>query len=83
MTHPTTIRLDDETYRELSDLAHYYKSRSAAIKSAIHRAWKQRQEELLDEAYASAVADNPAYPYESERERATLRARRNARQADA
>lgn len=34
----------------------------------------------LDAAYAAAIHDNPAYPYESEAERSAARARRNARQ---
>jgi len=39
--------------------------------------------EELDAGYAAAVADNPAYPYESEDERQAARARRNARQSGA
>jgi hypothetical protein len=34
----------------------------------------------LDAGYGAAVKDNPAYPYESEDERAAARDRRNTRQ---
>lgn len=40
------------------------------------------QDEHLDAAYAAAVADNPAYPYEDVAERDAVRARRDRRQAE-
>jgi predicted transcriptional regulator len=76
-----TVRLDEETSRQLAELAEHHRSRSAAVQDAIHRAWRQLQEEKLEAAYAATVADNPHYPYESAEEAATLRARRRARQA--
>jgi len=71
-----TVRLDEDTARELSELAGHHRSRSAAVQDAIHRAWQQLQDEKLEVGYASAVAENPHYPYESAEEAATLRARR-------
>ncbi|WP_020501165.1 hypothetical protein [Sciscionella marina] len=76
-----TVRLDDETQQKLAELAEQQPSTSAAVKDAIHEAWQHLQETKLDTAYAAAVADNPAFPYESETERETLRARRNRREA--
>jgi len=76
-----TLRLDDETARQLAELAEHYRSRSAAVQDAIRRAWQQLQDEKLDAGYAAAVADNPHYPYESADEARVLRARRRARQA--
>ena len=81
MTNAMTVRLDDETARELAELTQHHRSRSAAVHDAIHRAWQQMQAEKLDAGYAAAVAENPHYPYESAEEAATLRARRRARQA--
>jgi antitoxin MazE4 len=81
MTSAMTVRLDDETARQLAELAQHYRSRSAAVQDAIHRAWRQLQAEKLDAGYAAAIAENPDYPYESAEEAATLRARRRARQA--
>ena len=81
MTSAMTVRLDEETARQLGELAEKHPSRSAAVQDAIHRAWRQLQEEKLEAGYAAAVADNPHYPYESAEEAATLRARRWARQA--
>jgi predicted transcriptional regulator len=81
MTNAMTVRLDDETARQLAELAQRYRSRSAAVQDAIHRAWQQLQDDKLDAGYAAAVADNPHYPYESAEEAAALRARRRARQA--
>jgi len=76
-----TVRLDEETARQLAELAEHYRSRSAAVQDAIHRAWRQLQDEKLEAGYAAAVAENPHYPYESAEETAALRARRRARQA--
>jgi predicted transcriptional regulator len=75
-----TVRLDEETARELAELAERYRSRSAAVQDAIHRAWQQLQADKLDAGYAAAVAENPHYPYESAEEADALRARRRARQ---
>ena len=80
MTSAMTVRLDEETSRELTELAGHYPSRSAAIQDAIHHAWRRLQAEKLEAGYAAAVADNPHYPYESAEEAALLRARRRARQ---
>ena len=80
MTNAMTVRLDEETSRELAELAGHYPSRSAAIQDAIHTAWRQLQADKLEAGDAAAVADNPHYPYESAGEAAVLRARRRARQ---
>jgi predicted transcriptional regulator len=79
MTSALTVRLDDDTARQLAELAEHYRSRSAAVQEAIRRAWRQLQEEKLDAGYAAATAENPHYPYESAAEAAVLRARRRAR----
>jgi predicted transcriptional regulator len=79
MTSALTVRLDEETARELAELAERYRSRSAAIQDAIHRAWRQLQADKLEAGYAAAVAENPYYPYESAEEAGVLRARRRAR----
>ncbi len=81
MTNAMTVRLDEDTARQLDELAERCRSRSAAVLDAIHRAWQQLQDEKLDVGYAAAVAENPHYPYESAEEAAALRARRQARQA--
>jgi alpha-1,2-mannosyltransferase len=81
MTNAMTVRLDEETSRELGELAERHPSRSAAVQAAIHQAWQRLQEEKLQAGYAAAVADNPHYPYESAEEAAALRVRRGARQA--
>jgi predicted transcriptional regulator len=79
MTSALTVRLDEDTARQLAELAEHYRSRSAAVQEAIHRAWRQLQEEKLDAGYTTAAAENPHYPYESAEEAAVLRARRRAR----
>jgi Arc/MetJ-type ribon-helix-helix transcriptional regulator len=76
-----TVRLDDETAQQLTELATRYRSRSAAVQDAIRRAWTEAEAEKLAEDYAAAIADNPHYPYESAEEAATLRSRRQAREA--
>lgn len=84
MTHAMTVRLDDTTKHKLNDLARRTsQSMSGAVKDAIAQAWELSQQEALDSAYAAAVADNPHYPYDSPEEAATLRQRRNRRQASA
>jgi predicted transcriptional regulator len=82
MTSAMTVRLDEETARELAELAERYRSRSAAVQDAIHRAWQQLQADKLDAGYAAALAENPYYPYESAEEADALRARRRARHED-
>jgi len=79
MTSALTVRLDEDTARQLAELAEHYRSRSAAVQEAIRRAWRQLQEEKLDAGYAAAAAENPHYPYESTEEAAVLRARRRTR----
>lgn len=84
MTHAMTVRLDEETYQRLKDLeAAGAPSRSAAIVEAIREAWRHLQEQRLLDAYQTAVEESPTYPYETDEERSTLRARRNRRQATA
>ena len=84
MTQAMTVRLDDSTRHKLDDLARWYSlTKSAAVKDAIARAWDLGRAQALDAAYAAAVADDPNYPYDSPEEAATLRKRRNRRQAEA
>jgi predicted transcriptional regulator len=78
MTSALTVRLDEDTARQLAELAEHYGSRAAAVHKAIRRAWRQLQEEKLDAGYAAAAAENPCYPYESAEEAAVLHARRRA-----
>jgi predicted transcriptional regulator len=79
--HSTRLRLDAQTQERLREVVRgRYRSNNAAIVDAINRLWCEVREEELDAGYAAAVRDNPAYPYESEDERAGARARRNARQ---
>jgi predicted transcriptional regulator len=77
--YETRLRLDEQTHKRLQEIVGRYRSNNAAIIDAINRLWEAVQEEELDAGYAAAVQENPAYPYESEDERATVRARRNAR----
>lgn len=81
MTHAMTVRLDPATEQQLAELAERQPSRSAAVTDAIRLAWQRLQEDRLDAAYASVVAEDPHYPYESAAERQTMRARRNRRQS--
>jgi Arc/MetJ-type ribon-helix-helix transcriptional regulator len=76
-----TVRLGQETARELAELAQRYRSRSAAVQDAIHQAWTQLQDEKLAAGYAAVAAENPNYPYESAEEAAVLRVRRRDRAA--
>jgi Arc/MetJ-type ribon-helix-helix transcriptional regulator len=79
--YSTRLRLDERTHERLREVvAGRYRSNNAAIVDAINRLWQSLREEELDAGYAAAVKDNPAYPYESEDERAAARARRIARQ---
>ncbi|MBV9207891.1 MAG: hypothetical protein JO037_21405, partial [Actinobacteria bacterium] len=48
MTNAMTVRLDEETARELAELAEHYRSRSAAIQDAIHSAWRRLQADKLE-----------------------------------
>jgi len=77
MTTAMTVRLGEETARELDELAQRYRSRSAAVQDAIHQAWAQLQDQKLEAGYAAAAAENPHYPYES----AVLSSRRRDRAA--
>ena len=81
MTTAMTVRLGEETARELDELAQRYRSRSAAVQGAIHQAWAQLQDEKLEAGYAAAAAENPHYPYESAEEAAVLSSRRRDRAA--
>ncbi len=83
MTKAMTVRLDDETARQLDDLAVGQASRSAAVQDAIRTAWEQLQQAKLAAGYAAAVADNPLYPYESAEEIRAHRARRRRRESGA
>jgi predicted transcriptional regulator len=76
-----TVRLDEETERQLAELADQQPSKSAAVQAAIHRAYEELQAEKLAAGYAAAVADNPHFPYESAEEAAVLRERRRSRDA--
>jgi hypothetical protein len=79
--HSTRLRLDAQTHERLREVVHgHYRSDNAAIVDAINRLWHELREEELDAGYTAAVRDNPAYPYESEEERAVARERRNSRQ---
>ncbi|ORX13079.1 antitoxin [Mycobacterium xenopi] len=81
--HSMTLRLDDQTRQRLQDIVKDgYRSANAAIVDAINKRWEALHQEQLDAAYAAAVQDNPNYPYDSETERRTARARRNTRQKD-
>lgn len=78
--YSTRLRLDAETRERLRQIVEgRYRSNNAAIVDAINRLWQALREQELDAGYAAAVADNPAYPYESEAERVAARRRRNAR----
>lgn len=83
MTRAMTVRLGEDTARELDELAQRHRSRSAAVQDAIHQAWAQLQDDKLEAGYAAAAAENPHYPYESAEEAAALRARRRDRAARA
>jgi predicted transcriptional regulator len=77
-----TVRLDDETDAKLTELAAHYPSRSAAVQTAIRQAWITMQEERLGQGYASVVAENPHYPFESAKEAAAFRRRRRGASED-
>jgi Arc/MetJ-type ribon-helix-helix transcriptional regulator len=82
--HSTRLRLDAQTHQRLHEVVQgRYRSNNAAIVDAINRLWHELREQELDADYAAAVADNPAYPYESEDERVAARVRRNSRQQSA
>lgn len=83
-SHAMTLRFNDETRQRLEEIVTgRYRSANAAIVDAINRLWDAVHADELDAAYAAAVADNPAYPYESEEERQAARSRRNVRQRGA
>jgi hypothetical protein len=81
MSYAMTVRLDDETARQLAELAAGKPSRAAAVTAAIREAWQRLQERKLEQAYVAVVAECPDYPYESGDERAAIRMRRNTREA--
>jgi predicted transcriptional regulator len=81
MTTAMTVRLAEQTARELDELAQQYRSRSAAVQDAIHQAWAQLQDEKLAAGYRAVAAENPRYPYDSAEEAAVLRTRRRDRAA--
>lgn len=81
MTQAMTVRLAEETARQLDELATRYRSRSAAVQDAIHQAWTQLQNEKLETGYVAAAKENPYYPYESAEEAAAFSARRRDRAA--
>jgi Arc/MetJ-type ribon-helix-helix transcriptional regulator len=82
MSHySVSLRLDEQTRERLREIVEgRYRSANAAIVDAINNWWEILRNQELDAAYAAAVQDNPAYPYESDEERKSTRARRNARQ---
>lgn len=75
------LRLDEQTRQRLHEIVNgRYRSANAAIVDAINKQWEALASEQLDDAYAAAVNENPAYPYESQAQRQAARVRRNARQ---
>lgn len=81
MAYSMTLRLDPSTHDRLRRIVEgRFRSNNAAIVAAINKLWETLEDEELDAAYAAAVADNPAYPYESADERTVSKKRRNARQ---
>jgi antitoxin MazE4 len=81
MSFAMTVRLDDETARQLAELAAGKPSRAAAVTAAIREAWQHLQERKLEQAYVAVIAECPDYPFESSEERVAIRTRRNTRQA--
>ncbi|MGH3523066.1 MAG: antitoxin [Mycobacterium sp.] len=76
-----SLRLDEQTRDRLREIVEgRYRSANAAIVDAINKWWETLRGAELEAGYAAAVAENPAYPYESEDERLASRARRNRRQ---
>jgi predicted transcriptional regulator len=74
MTNAMTVRLTEETDRQLTELAEHYPSRSAAVQGAIHRAWRQLQDEKLEAGYAALAASET--PEERTEQRRIARRRR-------
>lgn len=58
MTHVMSVRLDDETERQLGELAKGKASRSAAIADAIHQAYRELEHARL-RAESRALANDP------------------------
>ena len=63
MTATVSIRVDDETERELVALAQRAGSRNAAVVAAIHVAYRQHVLDRLREE-SEALAHNPEYQAE-------------------
>jgi predicted transcriptional regulator len=61
MTSALTVRLDEDTARQLAELAEHYRSRSAAVQEAIRRAWRQLQEEKLDAGAPRRAGPRPRH----------------------
>jgi predicted transcriptional regulator len=82
MTYVMSVRLDDETARQLDDLASAggHTSKAAAVQDAVHLAWRQLQYGRLEEGYAARAADNPHYPFESAEDAVARRERRAERE---
>jgi predicted transcriptional regulator len=58
MVYAMTLRLDDESARQLAELAEGRPSRSAAIVEAIHMAYRSHREQQL-RAEAEALVNDP------------------------
>lgn len=58
MAYAMTLRLDDESERELAELAEGQPSKSAAIAEAIHLAYRSHREQQL-RAEAEALVSDP------------------------
>ncbi len=57
MANASTVRLHEQTARELTELAERRRSRPAAVQDARHQAWEQLQTEELDAGYAAAIIE--------------------------
>jgi len=81
MTHAMSVRLDDETAKQLADLVSAgHTSKTAALQDAVHVAWRELQYRRLEEGYTAIAADNPHYPFESAEDAAIRRKRRAERE---
>jgi predicted transcriptional regulator len=81
MTYAMSVRLDDETARQLDDLVSAgHTSKAAALQDAVHVAWRELQYRRLEEGYAAIAAENPHYPFESAEDGAIRRKRRAERE---
>jgi predicted transcriptional regulator len=81
MTYAMSVRLDEETARQLDDLVSAgHTSKASALQEAIHVAWRELQYRRLEEGYAAIAAENPHYPFESAEDAAIRRKRRAERE---